>query len=259
MSRLSCSICDELVLRKGTVSDYRSLERFHYRGERLRCWSDMYVLAPRRGKSVITPQSAGVIVYVMGGAGLELRNYALGGVFTGLGSASANLDAVNRHVRRIARVIIEPRYRRAGLAVRLVRETMPIVGADLVESLAVMGRYSPFFEKAGMSRYDGPVPERNSRLTEAFEAVGIDSGLFNDSQAVWAKVQRLTAGQRHFLTGQIDRFIQAFKVRRDMHKGYDRLAYVLGKLGTRPTYFAWVNPRARRWLKLREPVRTAKV
>jgi GNAT superfamily N-acetyltransferase len=251
MSVSTCSVCDNLIIRKGDSADYRSLERYHYRGERLGCWSDIYVLADRQGQSVISPRAAGVIVYVMANANLELRRYATYGAFTGLGSAGANLDAVNRHIRRIARVIIEPRYRRLGLAVRLVKETMPLVGVDLVESAAVMGRYSPFFEKAGMRRYDGPAALRNQMLIEAFEAVGIERGLMTDSEAVWERYQRLGTSKRRFLQAQTERFLQPYKNRRLAPDGYERLAYVLSKLGPRCSYFAWVRPGARSWLKLR--------
>ena len=39
-----------------------------------------------------------------------------------------------------------------GLGVRLVRETLPLVGRPYVEAIAVMVRYNPFFEMAGMRR-----------------------------------------------------------------------------------------------------------
>jgi hypothetical protein len=50
-------------------------------------------------------------------------------------------------------VIIEPRFRSLGQAVRLVKETMPLMNVPFIEALAVMGRVNPFFEKAGMTRF----------------------------------------------------------------------------------------------------------
>ncbi|MCD6537013.1 hypothetical protein J7L18_00140 [Candidatus Bathyarchaeota archaeon] len=52
----------------------------------------------------------------------------------------------------ISRVIIHPKYRSVGLGSRLVRETLPLVGRKYIETMAVMARYNPFFEKAGMTR-----------------------------------------------------------------------------------------------------------
>ena len=51
-------------------------------------------------------------------------------------------------------MIIHPKFRGIGLGAFLVRETMPRVDAKVVEILAVMAKYNPFFEKAGMLRVD---------------------------------------------------------------------------------------------------------
>ena len=53
----------------------------------------------------------------------------------------------------ISRVIVHPIYRSQGLSVRLVRHILRTSPAPLVEALAVMGRFHPFFERAGMTPY----------------------------------------------------------------------------------------------------------
>ncbi len=54
-------------------------------------------------------------------------------------------------LRRLGRSLM--RFR-GLLGAYLVRETLPKVGAMVVEALAVMAKYDPFFEKAGMLRVD---------------------------------------------------------------------------------------------------------
>jgi ABC-type ATPase with predicted acetyltransferase domain len=61
---------------------------------------------------------------------------------------------INEEIARISRVVIHPKFRGIGLGEFLVRETLPKVDAKVVEVLAVMARYNPFFEKAGMLRVD---------------------------------------------------------------------------------------------------------
>jgi len=61
---------------------------------------------------------------------------------------------INEEIARISRVVIHPKFRGIGLGSFLVRETMPKVNAKVVEALAVMARYNPFFEKAGMLKVD---------------------------------------------------------------------------------------------------------
>jgi hypothetical protein len=61
---------------------------------------------------------------------------------------------INDEIARISRVVIHPKFRGIGLGAFLVRKTLPQVNAKVVEVLAVMARYNPFFEKAGMVRVD---------------------------------------------------------------------------------------------------------
>jgi predicted GNAT family acetyltransferase len=59
---------------------------------------------------------------------------------------------INDEIARISRVVIHPKFRGIGLGAFLVKETLHKVDAKVVEVLAVMARYNPFFEKAGMLR-----------------------------------------------------------------------------------------------------------
>jgi hypothetical protein len=62
-----------------------------------------------------------------------------------------NIQKVNGDILRISRVIIHPKFRGIGLAQELVKQTMPLVNARIVECVAAMAKYNPFFEKAGMT------------------------------------------------------------------------------------------------------------
>jgi ABC-type ATPase with predicted acetyltransferase domain len=46
--------------------------------------------------------------------------------------------------------VVAPRFRGIGLGSRLVSETLEKTGVEIVEALAAMAVYNPFFEKAGM-------------------------------------------------------------------------------------------------------------
>jgi ABC-type ATPase with predicted acetyltransferase domain len=53
-----------------------------------------------------------------------------------------------------SRVIIHPKFRGIGLGEFLVKQTLALANAKVVEVLAVMARYNPFFERAGMIKVD---------------------------------------------------------------------------------------------------------
>jgi len=240
-----CSICEKLQIVTGCRDDYERLARYHYRDSKLRSYTAMFALkSPRSGGSGW--QTVGVIVYKMPTPGAEFRNIATGGLFTGFDRAT-QLVLLNKNVRCINRVIIEPRFRSLGLASRLVRETMPRVNIPIIEAMAVMGLVNPFLEKAGMKAFTPKIQQRCVRLVEALSMVGIESKELIDPQKVQAKLDRLPAQSAEFIEFEIYRFLQSYSSHRYSRAGLERTRYILGKLTERPLYYIWFNPK----LKLR--------
>ena len=179
----------------------------------------------------------GIIVYTMPAANLELRNIATGGRFSGFGDRRLQLQMVNKHIRCISRVIIEPRYRGLGLASMLVRETIPKIDVEIIEALAVMGTINPFFERAGMRRYEGKVPLRCVKLIEAMGAVGIGEEELVDPAGVQKNLDSLGSKEAAFIEYQLGSFLEHYGKRKHMPAGIDRTGYVLSKLTGRPVYY----------------------
>ncbi|MGD0077904.1 MAG: hypothetical protein ABSB91_04660 [Sedimentisphaerales bacterium] len=288
---MTCTITKNLEIVPGTRADYQSLSQYHYRQCNLGPYAAIYALKGKfrtaetqhyfdkeniknvmdtyketqsgmktmqvRQNSAGETASAGhltvgVIVYAMPTAGLQMRSEALP-FLAGL-DRSTRLSILNKNVRTISRCIIEPRFRSLGLAARLVRETMPLMTVPFVEALAVMGQVNPFFEKAGMTRYDAPPSPACVRLLEALGAVGIeeqdliDPGLVQqklDSRPArrdCAKLRLRGNDKSEFIEREITRFLQCYGRRRLMPPGIERTEFVLSKLTDRPVYYLWKNP-----------------
>jgi ABC-type transport system involved in cytochrome c biogenesis ATPase subunit/N-acetylglutamate synthase-like GNAT family acetyltransferase len=147
-----CSICGDMRIERGSIEDYGKLKRFHYRSKNEKELSslrmkDCYKLL--YGNSLV-----GIIVYSHSYLNLKPRNMVFGDryVFTPGDLHKARL--INEEIARISRVIIHPKFRGIGLGEFLVKATLPKVKAKVVEVLAIMARYNPFFEKAGMLRVE---------------------------------------------------------------------------------------------------------
>jgi ABC-type transport system involved in cytochrome c biogenesis ATPase subunit/GNAT superfamily N-acetyltransferase len=147
-----CSILEKVRVEKGSLEDYEKLERFHYRSKgekeqeslRIRdCYRLLY------GDSLI-----GVIVYSMSYLNLKPRNMVFGDRYVYTPGDLYKARLINEEIARISRVVIHPKFRGIGLGEYLVKETLPKVNARVVEVLAVMAKYNPFFEGAGMLRVD---------------------------------------------------------------------------------------------------------
>lgn len=235
MNMRICTVCKKLQIVPGKVDDYKALAHYHYRDSRLGPYAAIFALKGDFGRT------AGVIVYTMPAPALQLRNIATANMFVGF-DRSTQLALVNKNIRCIGRVIVEPRYRGLGLASRLVRETMPQMHMPIIEAMAVMGLINPFFERAGMKAFTAEIPERCVQLVEAFSMVGLEKHQLIDAQEVQHKLDRLPPDQTSFIELQIRCFLQSYGKRRYMPAGLERTRYILSKLTERPVYYVWFNP-----------------
>lgn len=229
----SCSVCKRMHIVRGCLDDYKKLARYHYRNSAPAAYAAIFALK-------LAEETIGVIVYSMPSPGLELRNIATDNLFAGFDRAT-RLALINRNIRRISRVVIEPRFRNLGLASRLVRETLGAVNVPIVEAMAVMGLVNPFFEKAGMTAYRAKMPARCVRLIEALGIVGIEGEELIDPQKVQQKTELLGTQKPEFIKFEIRRFLQSYGKRRNMPPGLERTEFVLSKLTARPVYYIWFN------------------
>ncbi|HOK96153.1 MAG TPA: hypothetical protein PKW71_08490 [Anaerohalosphaeraceae bacterium] len=235
------SILKYLTVAAGSRSDYEELAVFHYRNPSPGPIRFIYKLIDQHPQRRLAVPAAGVIVYGPPAANLAIRNQVLGGFFAGLDRADG-LALLNAGMLCIRRVIIEPRYRGLGLASRLVKETLPLTQAAMVEAVSTMGCVHPFFVRAQMTEYICPPDVKTSRLQAALETVGIDRSLWLDGQAVQAAIDALPDGQKAFVQQQIERFIQKFPRQRRLTDTAQRLEFVLSKLTGSSRYYLWLNP-----------------
>jgi hypothetical protein len=238
---VSCSVTRGLRIVEGTFDDYKRLAHLHYRGSQAGAVTAVFAMrsAKRLAQSLGT-ETIGVIAYRAPGPENELRNVATSNLFADF-DRGTQLSLINKNIRRISRVIIEPRFRGLGLAARLVRETMPQVNVPIVEALAVMGRVNPFFEKAGMTAYTAKTPARCMRLAEALSVVGIEKRELIDPRAVQAKLEALEGEKAEFIERQIRNFLESYGEMRKSPASLERTRFVVSKLTERPVYYIWFN------------------
>jgi hypothetical protein len=237
----TCSIHRELEIVPGDMSDYGRLAAYHYRDSRPVAVKAIYAIRPKHSLGALGRRPFGVIVYTMPNPRVELRTLATGGAFRGL-DRQTELELLNRYVRCIARVVVAPQVRGIGLAVRLVRETMPRLNVPIIEALGVMPLVNPFLERAGLRSFAPRVPVAHVELLEALSLVGIEEDDLIDPEAVQQRLGDLAGPARDFLEARVQRFLQSHGSRRTLPAGIVRTRYILGKLTHRPAYYIWRNP-----------------
>jgi len=175
-----CSLMREMRVEEGTLADWRSLCRFHYRGHK--------VAVPRKiFRLVRNKELCGVIVYSYPPPSCYGRRLVL---------PRMSMQELNTQLSVLSRVVVHPKYRTMGLGVALVRESLPRVGTPYVEMVAVMAKYNPFAEKAGMLRIAEQQPsEQCSRIAQAISDLHFDMKMLGSRRYLKEKVERLDTEQ----------------------------------------------------------------
>jgi len=172
-------LTDQLHLEPGSLTDYHHLAPFHYRSAVPGAVTAVFRLvhhAPtiagrylhRRDETT----TVGVLLRSLPALSCRLRDIATQGRYGALARRDAAV-MLNREIRTISRVVIDPRWRGLGLAVRLVRHALHHPETMCTEALAAMGRVHPFFERAGMTRYDRPPLPHHARLLDALDRLAL--------------------------------------------------------------------------------------
>ena len=94
-------------------------------------------------------QPIGICVFCTPAASLTLRSRYFG---LRAPRSADKLAALNRQLWLLARVVLHPTYRGAGIAAAFVRRACQTCPVPWIETLSAMGRVNPFFERAGFVR-----------------------------------------------------------------------------------------------------------
>ncbi|HVZ94834.1 MAG TPA: hypothetical protein VG797_10025 [Phycisphaerales bacterium] len=173
----------DVRIEVGRVEDYRALAAWHYRvGEPA---TIEYVLSARER---VRGELVGVLVVsrpVLNGA---WREPVWGDRYIG-GDKRLAAGRLNREVRCISRVIVEPRWRARGIAVGLVRAYLRSPLTRRTEAVAAMGGVCPFFRAAGMREQRLPVKAADARLIDAMMFAGVARWMMASPREAWGRIE----------------------------------------------------------------------
>ena len=165
-------LVQRIQIEPGTIADYDALSRYHYRAGRPGTFERVLRAVYRRpgGTGKIL---AGVLVVSLPTRLGRWRELAWPGRYGR--PDSRTLARLNRDLRCLSRVVVEPRFRGIGLAGRLVRAYLADPITPATEAVAAMGAASPFFERAGMTPYRLGLVHDDQRLADAIDDCGFQA------------------------------------------------------------------------------------
>jgi ABC-type transport system involved in cytochrome c biogenesis ATPase subunit/GNAT superfamily N-acetyltransferase len=195
-----CSLVKEMRVEEGSTKDWRALAGFHYRSHRISAPRNIFCL--KRGYEL-----CGVIVYCYPPSASFGRRLVL---------PRMSMRELNKKLSVISRVVVHPKYRTVGLGVKIVKETLALAGTDCVEMSAVMAKYNPFAEKAGMKRIVEQRPAKEAvKIVDVLSQMGFEPIFLGSLKYVYEKLLTMqpTEIQRvreAFLKSRHPRFLKDF-------------------------------------------------
>ncbi|MCW4045226.1 MAG: ABC transporter ATP-binding protein [Candidatus Bathyarchaeota archaeon] len=199
-----CSLVKEMRIEQGTIKDWHSLSSFHYRGH--------LVAGPRKVFRLMRgDELCGVIVYCYPPPSCFGRRLVL---------PQMSMQELNEKLSIVNRVVIHPKYRTIGLGARIIRETLSLAGTPYVEMVAVMAKYNPFAEKAGLQKIVEQQPlEGIKRIAAKLSEFGFNLSLFGSERYVLErlgnlKTEEISALRDLFVANKHPRFKKEFAVSR---------------------------------------------
>ncbi len=172
-----CTLLNEIHIEPGTKQDYNTLAEFHYRSHNTGAIRKIF-------KATRHNELAGTIVYTYPAIAATGRRQTL---------PHMPLQELNQKLSNIMRIVVHPKYRTIGLGQKLVRDTLAHCGTPYVETTAVMARYNPFFEKAGMKKIQQTTPPKQAlAIQETLTKLGFNPTLLASEKHVKTQLKKLT-------------------------------------------------------------------
>jgi len=164
----NCSLLKQIRIEEGTTKDYKILSGFHYRSHHVGAVRKIF-------RAVRDEELCGVTVYTYPGMGVAGRRKVL---------PKMDVSDLNQTLSNIMRVVVHPKYRTIGLGQKLVRKTLEKCGTPFVETTAVMAKYNPFFERAGMMKIqETPPPKQAVAIREVLARLGFNTSTSGESES----------------------------------------------------------------------------
>jgi len=163
----------------GTLADYTHLSSLHYRAGKPATHIRILAARPASSRSTDT-LPIGILVISMPTLNASWREKAWPGEYAQHLGRRTTARRINRDIRCISRLIVDPRWRGRGVASALLRAYLADPLTRRTEALSAMGAACPVFQRAGMRRCDPEPSSRDTRLIQNIEAAGLRPWMIAD-------------------------------------------------------------------------------
>jgi GNAT superfamily N-acetyltransferase len=235
-------VANQCEVVKGNFDDYKKLREYHYVIGDPVCTRGIWKVRVRWPKTNMFPDPIAVIVYAVPINEWAARNVATKNYFLQWQNKSERQTMINRYITYIARIIVDPRFHRQGIASFLIAETLKLQPTCIVETMTPLDHTSGLFKKFGFRQFEQATPERYARCQNALRKVGIREDEWHLPEFVQSRIDLLSRHYHAYIHKEIKKFVKQFRHREYMYPGILRTRYLCSKIVYPNAYQIYFNP-----------------
>lgn len=228
---------------KGTFADYKALKEYHYIQDDPVCVRGIWKVRAKTPNTGKFPDPLGIILYAVPIGEWQARKTALGDFFSQFESRAKRLSAINKYITYIARIIVDPRFFRLGIARTLLTESLKLQTHNLVETMTPIDWTKDMFEKAGFQHFYQPTPPAYYHMQQVFYRIGVPTEYWSNPDVVIQRIENLPRYESDLFNREAKKFLRRFRHHENETRGPDRIRYILSKIVYPNSYLLWHNPK----------------
>jgi len=225
-----------------TLDDYDALKKYHYVAGSIVPATSIFKVQAKAPYTNRMPNPIAVIVFRMPIPDIRSRTIATNGFFHRPQTNSKRLKLVNKYIRYAARLVVDPRFRRLGVAEMLQREALARQTVPIVETFTPIDKYNAMILKGNFKRYFQPAPEYHQVFKNVMFLINCPYTPQLLPSTLHKRIDCLSGEYRKMVEREIRIFLQHYKGRHEMQHGVPRCEFILDKLLFPQSYYIWFNP-----------------
>jgi GNAT superfamily N-acetyltransferase len=240
---LNTNLQNKISLYRGNFADYKTLARYHYQPTLTFPPTMVYKIAGVGDSFSTLPNPIAVIVFTQPFPDIESRAAMTANYYHAAGSLSENLQSVNRDILYLARLIVDPRFQKQGIASYLLHETLEQLNIPIVETLTPIDFTNKMYQREGFLIHYQKPSARHIRLMNAFESIGLKVTETTTPLLIEGRLNNLDTVSRETIEREIDVFLKQYRNADRFQPGIERTKFILTKVPPPAAYLIWFNPR----------------
>jgi len=236
-------ITNHLEIVKGDFSDYKKLKEYHYIKDDPVCTRGIFKARCADLFAKAIPDPLGVIVYAVPIGEWKARNLAVDNYFSRYKSKSDRQSAINRNISYVARIIVDPRFHKLGIASRLLKETMPLFNCHWLETMTPVDKYMSLFTRNGFKLFFQPTPPIYQEMQQALLRAKVTKQYWTEPEVTDTVTRALNKYESNLFDSACKKFLRNFHHHEGEKKGIERIRYILSKIRYPNAYYLYANEK----------------